>query len=64
MNSPTAVIYARENQQRFLSELKELLRIPSVSTLPEHKADVLRAVGRLDPDGRFTNAYLQRVLGR
>jgi acetylornithine deacetylase/succinyl-diaminopimelate desuccinylase-like protein len=43
MNSPTAVTYARENQQRFLSELKDLLRIPSVSTLPEHKADVVRA---------------------
>jgi acetylornithine deacetylase/succinyl-diaminopimelate desuccinylase-like protein len=38
-----AVTYARENQQRFLSELKDLLRIPSVSTLPEHKKDVLRA---------------------
>jgi acetylornithine deacetylase/succinyl-diaminopimelate desuccinylase-like protein len=43
MNSPTAVTYARENQLRFLSELKDLLRIPSVSTLPEHKGDVLRA---------------------
>ena len=43
MNSPTAVAYAQENQQRFLNELKELLRIPSISTLPEHKADVLRA---------------------
>jgi acetylornithine deacetylase/succinyl-diaminopimelate desuccinylase-like protein len=35
--------YARDNQQRFLSELKELLRIPSVSTLPQHKEDVRRA---------------------
>ncbi len=38
-----AVHFARENQQRFLSELKDLLRIPSVSTLPEHKSDVLKA---------------------
>src|SRR5436305_154385 len=38
-----AVDYARQNQQRFLGELKELLRIPSVSTLPEHKNDVRRA---------------------
>ena len=38
-----AVAYAQKNQQRFLSELKELLRIPSVSTLPEHKEDVRRA---------------------
>jgi acetylornithine deacetylase/succinyl-diaminopimelate desuccinylase-like protein len=38
-----AVNFARENQQRFLNELKDLLRIPSVSTLPEHKNDVLKA---------------------
>src|SRR5215471_6886377 len=42
MASP-AVAYARENQQRFLSELKELLRIPSISTAPEHKSDVQKA---------------------
>src|SRR4051794_6217741 len=42
MASP-AVAYARQNQQRFLSELKALLRIPSISTAPEHKADVRRA---------------------
>ena len=35
-----AVSYARENQKRFLNELKDLLRIPSVSTLSEHKDDV------------------------
>lgn len=39
----SAVSYARENQQRFLGELKDLLRIPSVSTAPEHKDDVRRA---------------------
>jgi acetylornithine deacetylase/succinyl-diaminopimelate desuccinylase-like protein len=42
MASP-AVSYAKENQQRFLGELKDLLRIPSVSTAPEHKDDVRRA---------------------
>jgi acetylornithine deacetylase/succinyl-diaminopimelate desuccinylase-like protein len=43
--STSAVSYVRDksNQQRFLAELKDLLRIPSVSTLPEHKRDVLRA---------------------
>ena len=41
--SSSAVTYARDNQQRFLGELKDLLRIPSVSTLPEHKDDVQRA---------------------
>jgi len=35
--------YVQEHQQRFLEELKELLRIPSISTLPEHKADIARA---------------------
>jgi acetylornithine deacetylase/succinyl-diaminopimelate desuccinylase-like protein len=39
----SAVSYAKENQQRFLSELKDLLRIPSISTAPEHKDDVRRA---------------------
>jgi acetylornithine deacetylase/succinyl-diaminopimelate desuccinylase-like protein len=39
----SAVNYARENQQKFLGELKDLLRIPSVSTAPEHKKDVRRA---------------------
>src|SRR5689334_17623816 len=42
MASP-AVSYANQNQQRFLGELKDLLRIPSVSTLPQHKDDVRRA---------------------
>ena len=42
MASP-AVDYARGNQQRFLNELKDLLRIPSISTLQEHKADVRKA---------------------
>jgi acetylornithine deacetylase/succinyl-diaminopimelate desuccinylase-like protein len=35
--------FVQGNQSRFLDELLELLRIPSVSTLPEHKADVARA---------------------
>jgi acetylornithine deacetylase/succinyl-diaminopimelate desuccinylase-like protein len=41
--SATAVAYAKQNQQRFLEELKNLLRIPSVSTLPEHKNDIEKA---------------------
>src|SRR5438270_13259621 len=39
MASP-AVSYARDNQQRFPSELKTFLRIPRISTLQEHKSDV------------------------
>jgi len=41
--SNAAVLYAKENQLRFLNELKDLLRIPSVSTLPQNKEDVRRA---------------------
>jgi len=41
--SSTAVSFARENNPRFLDELKSLLRIPSISTLPEHKDDCRRA---------------------
>ena len=39
----SAISYARENQKRFLDELKDLLRIPSVSTTEEHKDDVRNA---------------------
>ncbi len=39
----SAVSYARENQKRFLEELKDLLRIPSISTDEEHKDDVRKA---------------------
>ncbi len=35
-----AIEFARDNQTRFLSELKNLLRIPSISTLPENRAHV------------------------
>src|ERR1039458_9524641 len=39
----SAVAFARNNQPRFLDELKTLLRIPSISTLDEHKSDVQKA---------------------
>ncbi len=42
MASP-AIDFARQNQERFLNELKDLLRIPSISTLEEHKPDIKRA---------------------
>ncbi len=37
-----AVGYVRENHNRYLSELKEYLSIPSISTLPENKNDMER----------------------
>ncbi|MDX9956099.1 MAG: dipeptidase [Anaerolineae bacterium] len=35
--------YARSHQDRFLEELKDFLRIPSVSTQVEHRSDMIRA---------------------
>jgi acetylornithine deacetylase/succinyl-diaminopimelate desuccinylase-like protein len=35
--------YLEEHQDKFLQELLEFLRIPSVSSLPDHKEDVQRA---------------------
>jgi acetylornithine deacetylase/succinyl-diaminopimelate desuccinylase-like protein len=53
MASP-AIVFAKVNEKRFLEELKELLRIPSVSTLPEHKSDIERAAA-------FVAAELKRI---
>jgi acetylornithine deacetylase/succinyl-diaminopimelate desuccinylase-like protein len=44
---PSALEFARGQQARFLEELKSLLRIPSISTLPEHKGDVRLAAESL-----------------
>ena len=52
--SSAAVSYARDNQPRFLDELKQLLRIPSVSTAEEHKDDVRKAA-------EFVAAELKRI---
>src|SRR6202051_3977830 len=35
--------FVRDNQDRFLDELKTFLTIPSISTLPEHRGDISRA---------------------
>ena len=35
--------YVKTHEQRFLDELFELIRIPSISSLPEHKPDMYRA---------------------
>src|ERR1700748_2637898 len=39
----TAVCFAKADRDRFVEELKELLRIPSISTTPERAGDVRRA---------------------
>lgn len=43
MTTTRIAAYVEENASRFLDELKGLVRIPSVSTLPEHREDVRRA---------------------
>jgi acetylornithine deacetylase/succinyl-diaminopimelate desuccinylase-like protein len=44
METKTAAVeFARSHQTRFVEELKDLIRIPSISTLPEHNADTRRA---------------------
>jgi acetylornithine deacetylase/succinyl-diaminopimelate desuccinylase-like protein len=41
---PAAIAtFVAQNRNRLLSELKEFLRIPSISTLPEHRADIDQA---------------------
>jgi acetylornithine deacetylase/succinyl-diaminopimelate desuccinylase-like protein len=42
MQRPTD-IFVEQNQERLLDELKDFLRIPSISTLPEHASDIARA---------------------
>lgn len=39
----SALSYAHDHQEKFLEELKALVSIPSISTLPEHRDDVRRA---------------------
>jgi acetylornithine deacetylase/succinyl-diaminopimelate desuccinylase-like protein len=38
-----ALEFAHQNRQRFLSELSEFIKIPSISTEPERKGDILKA---------------------
>lgn len=46
----TAVAHAHTHHQRYLDQLLDLLRIPSVSTLPEHQPDIRRAADWLAAD--------------
>jgi acetylornithine deacetylase/succinyl-diaminopimelate desuccinylase-like protein len=48
--SSAAIDFARQNQPRFLEELKALLRIPSISTLPEHNGDTRHAAETLSAE--------------
>jgi acetylornithine deacetylase/succinyl-diaminopimelate desuccinylase-like protein len=57
--SNTTDAFVRESQDRFLEELKTFLRIPSVSTLPEHRGDIDRAAAFVA--GSLTSAGLENV---
>ncbi len=42
-----ALAYAQQHREQTLADLQALLRIPSISTLPEHQPDMQRAAGWL-----------------
>jgi acetylornithine deacetylase/succinyl-diaminopimelate desuccinylase-like protein len=49
----SALSYARQNSERFLSELREVLAIPSISTDPDHEPDMQRAADWLSAQLRW-----------
>ena len=51
--------FVKQNESRFLEELLAFLRIPSISTLPEHRQDVARAA-QFVADG-LKHAGLEKV---
>src|SRR5690349_10331213 len=55
----SALEHARANREQYREQLFELLRIPSISTLPEHKGDITRAAEWLAENLR--SAGLQNV---
>ena len=55
----TLAEYVRSNGGRFENELFEFLRIPSISTLPDHRADMLRAAAFVS--GKLAAAGLENV---
>jgi acetylornithine deacetylase/succinyl-diaminopimelate desuccinylase-like protein len=57
-----ALAFARANQTRFLDEYKDLLRLPSVSTLPEHKGDIERTARWLADQLRSASISLVEII--
>lgn len=55
MTTTAPLVYADQHRDAFVAQLRELLRIPSISTLPEHRGDVQAAAewlrARLDRVG-------------
>ncbi|GAB4582030.1 MAG: dipeptidase [Anaerolineales bacterium] len=54
MSLQNALSYAQTHQNTFLTQLQEYLRIPSISTLTEHKPDIERAA-------RWIAAEMRRI---
>src|ERR1700735_5308081 len=54
MNPLRAVAYARRNRARFVEDLKQFVRFPTVSNQPEHARDLRRCASWLA-------AHLRRV---
>ncbi len=55
--------YLEANKEQFQEGLKNLLRIPSVSTLPEHKPDIQRAAEFIADDLRAMGMHGTEVIG-
>jgi len=51
--------FVTKNRDRFLSELKEFIRIPSVSTLPAHRPDIDRAAAFVA--GKLRGAGMEHI---
>lgn len=43
MTLSAPIVYAHQHRDAFVAQLSDLLRIPSISTLPEHRADIQAA---------------------
>ncbi|MDE3180631.1 MAG: dipeptidase [Acidobacteriota bacterium] len=55
--------YCQANRSQFLAGLIRLLKIPSISTLPENKPDILRAAGTLAEEFQSMGMARTEVIG-
>jgi acetylornithine deacetylase/succinyl-diaminopimelate desuccinylase-like protein len=59
---PATEAFVERHKDRLLEELKEFLRIPSISTLPDHAADVRRAAEYVAASLRFAGLEHVEIL--
>lgn len=62
MTTENAIAYARQNNPQFLAELIGLCAIPSVSSLPAYKADILRLADLLASHLRLIGMHNVEIL--